>query len=242
MSGVAADPSGRPVRSALESASTPAEQARLVAGLIDHTLLRADASSKEIDTLCDEAVRCGFYSACIHPLWVRRCASRLKGAAVRICSVSGFPFGAALPEVKRLEARRAVEEGADEIDMVIQVGALREGRKQDVAGDIRGVVEAADGRPVKVILECCDLTDDQIRMGCRLAAEAGAHFVKTSTGIGRHGATEEHVRLLREAVGDRLGVKASGGIRDLETCIGMLRAGANRIGTSAGVKIVGGLL
>jgi deoxyribose-phosphate aldolase len=211
---------------------------RVVASVIDHTILKPQTTLADVDRLCREALEQRFYSVCVNPIWVRSCSERVKGTGINVCSVSGFPLGAFRKEVKALEARLGVEDGADEIDMVMNVGALRQGDERVVLEDIRAVVEAS-GVPVKVILECGVLTEEQIVRACCLARDAGAAFVKTSTGIGdAGGAKESYVSLMRRTVGDSMGVKASAGIRDLATCVAMIRAGATRIGTSAGMSIV----
>ena len=212
-----------------------------LAGYIDHTLLKPDAMAPEIERVCDEAIEHRFYSVCVNTSWIETAVHRLEDSGVHVCAVVGFPLGACDPDVKRYEAEVAVDLGAHEIDMVVQIGWLREGRTDLLKREIRDVIEAADERPVKVILETCLLTDEQKRLGCRIADEAGAHFVKTSTGFGGGGATVEDVALMRDAVKQKLGVKASGGIRDTVTAIKMLRAGANRLGTSNSVAIVEGL-
>ncbi len=210
-----------------------------VAALIDHTLLKPDATEKEIDRLCNEALQHRFASVCVNPVYVERCRKRLDGSGVRTCTVIGFPLGATLSEVKAIEARRAQDLGADELDMVIPVGLLKSGRQDLVEADIRAVVQArAPGNLVKVIIETCLLTDEEKRAACRLAARAGADYVKTSTGFAGGGATASDIALMREAVGPTLGVKASGGVKDLHAVQEMVKAGASRIGASAGVKIV----
>ncbi|HYM80656.1 MAG TPA: deoxyribose-phosphate aldolase [Candidatus Limnocylindria bacterium] len=211
------------------------------ASLIDHTLLRPDATREEVEQLCREALQYSFASVCVNPNWVPLCAQMLRGSPVRVCTVVGFPLGAHLPDVKAYEARRAVEQGAGEIDMVINIGALKSRDYALVEQDIRGVVQAV-GRDtvVKVILETALLTRDEKVMGSSLAKAAGADFVKTSTGFASGGATVEDVRLMRETVGPDIGVKASGGIRTPEDARAMVEAGASRIGASASVKIVRG--
>jgi deoxyribose-phosphate aldolase len=212
-----------------------------VAGFIDHTLLKPEATAAQIEQLCREAVQYGFASVCINPCWVRLAASRLKGTPVRVCTVAGFPLGAHAPQVKALEARQAVREGASEIDMVINIGALKGGDDEAVFRDIKAVVDACvDGRAVcKVIIECALLTDEEKVRACRIARRARADFVKTSTGFSTGGATAADVALMSEAVrGARMGVKAAGGIRSLEDLKAMVAAGATRIGASAGVAIV----
>ncbi|MHC4606569.1 MAG: deoxyribose-phosphate aldolase [Planctomycetota bacterium] len=219
-----------------------ADAARKLASLIDHTLLKPDAARADIERLCDEGKKHRFASICVNQTWVPFVAERLRGSGVRICSVAGFPLGASEPEVKTYEARRLREFGADEVDMVMNVGALRSGDERLVRRDIRGVVRAAGSRLlVKVILETCLLTDAEKERACVLAKEAGAQFVKTSTGFGPGGATVEDVRLMRRVVGPEMGVKASGGIRDIDMALGMVRAGASRIGTSSGTAIVAAL-
>ncbi len=219
-------------------ALTPAELARL----IDHTLLKPDATADQIDRLCDECREYGFFAACVNPLWVSRCAQRLAGSTTRVVSVAGFPLGATASLIKAEEARTAVKEGAGEIDMVVNLAALLCGDGAAAVADIRTVVDAVkqvDERAlVKVILETRALTDQQIILGCQCARSAGADFVKTSTGFHpAGGATVEHVRLLRQHAGP-LRVKAAGGIRDLPTALAMLAAGADRLGMSASVTVV----
>jgi deoxyribose-phosphate aldolase len=212
-----------------------------IAKYIDHTLLRPDATFDQITKLCNEAREFGFASVCINPCYVRHCAGLLRGSSVRVCTVIGFPLGANVTETKALEARRAIRDGATEVDMVINVGALKSGRDDLVYRDIRAVVEAAmDGGAIcKVILETGLLTDEEKTRGCQAARRARADFVKTSTGFGPGGATAEDVALMSRAVsGTKMGVKASGGIRSLEDAEQMIRAGATRIGASAGVRIV----
>ena len=211
-----------------------------IASYIDHTLLRPDATRSEIDLLCQEALTYQFASVCVNPCWVRHCASLLQASPVKVCTVIGFPLGATLPDVKAYEARRAIFDGATEIDMVLNVGALKSGDEGTARRDIEAVVQAAhDGCAViKVILETALLSDEEKILACHLAREAGADFVKTSTGFSRGGATVADIDLMRRAVGERLGVKASGGVRDLAGAREMIAAGATRIGASAGVRIV----
>jgi deoxyribose-phosphate aldolase len=212
-----------------------------LASLIDHTMLKPDAAREEIEALCREALQFCFASVCVNPNWVPLAAAVLRGSGVKVCTVIGFPFGAHLPDVKAYEARRAVEQGADEVDMVINIGALKSKDYALVEQDIRGVVQSVGKQTVvKVILETALLTRDEKIMGCSLAKAAGADFVKTSTGFGGGGATVEDVRLMRETVGPDVGVKASGGIRTPEDAQKMVEAGATRIGASASVKIVRG--
>ena len=213
---------------------------RGVAGLIDHTLLKPDATASDIDRLCREAAEWKFATVCVNPTWVAHAAGRLRGSGVGVCSVVGFPLGATTPDVKQYEARRAMFDGATEIDMVINVGSLKSGDVRLVTDDIRAVVGACAERAVtsKVIIETALLTDEEKVTACTLAKAAGADFVKTSTGFGPGGATAADVALMRKAVGDELGVKASGGVRDLQQLQAMVAAGATRIGASAGVRIV----
>lgn len=210
-----------------------------LAGRIDHTLLAADASGQAIDALCLEAARYRFATVCVNGYWASRAAERLRGTDVGICVVVGFPLGATLADVKAAEAHQAVVDGASEIDMVINIGALRSGRYREVAEDVRAVVSSS-GLPVKVILETALLSRDEKVKACTLAKAAGAAFVKTSTGFGPSGATVEDVRLMRRVVGSDVSVKASGGIRDAETAQAMIEAGADRIGASASVHIARG--
>ncbi len=210
-----------------------------LARLIDHTLLKPDATKDQIIKLCDEAVRYGFASVCVHPSWVRFCRERLSGCDVMVGTVVGFPLGANTSETKAFETQKAIEDGADEIDMVVNIGRLKSGEYDYVERDIQAVVEAARTRAsVKVILETGYLTEDEKIKGACLAKQAGADFVKTSTGFGKAGATVADVALLREVVGGEMGVKAAGGIRDYQTAVKMIEAGANRIGTSSGIAII----
>ncbi|MFQ5744353.1 MAG: deoxyribose-phosphate aldolase [Acidobacteriota bacterium] len=213
-----------------------------ISPLIDHTLLRPDASEAEIVQLCREAVEYGFASVCINPYYVPLAADLVRGTPVRVCSVAGFPLGAAMPETKAFEATRAVRDGAGEIDMVINIGALKSGRYDWVRYDIEQVVatsHAADAI-VKVILETVLLTDEQKLIACELARDAGADYVKTSTGFGPGGASTDDVALMRRAVGRSMGVKAAGGIGSRRQAAEMIAAGATRIGASAGVRIARG--
>jgi deoxyribose-phosphate aldolase len=215
---------------------------RDLAPYIDHTLLRPDATAADIDRLCDEAIEHRFAAVCINPTWVRRAAERVRGTGVAVASVIGFPFGAATSEVKAMEARRAIRDGAREIDMVINIGALKSGMHEVVREDIAKVSDACHeaGALNKVIIETALLTDEQKVVACHLAKAAKADYVKTSTGYASGGATVFDVALMRETVGPRMGVKASGGIRTAEDVQDMIAAGATRIGASAGVKIVTG--
>jgi deoxyribose-phosphate aldolase len=213
-----------------------------LAKMIDHTLLKPDATPEQIAQLCFEARKYGFASVCVNPAWVKLCAQLLEGSPVKVCTVIGFPLGATAPEVKAFEAQKAIEDGASEIDMVINIGALKARDLELVAKDIRGVVKAAHDRGalVKVILETVLLTDEEKTIACMLSKEAGADFVKTSTGFAGGGATVHDVELMRRVVGPEMGVKASGGVRTFEEAESMIKAGATRIGASAGVKIIQG--
>jgi len=216
----------------------PSKSCNRIAPLVDHTLLKPGATQEEIATLCKEAREYCFASVCVNPSYVSLAARLLAGSGVKVCTVVGFPLGSTTPTVKAIEARDAIASGAEEIDMVINVGALKSGNDALAADDIRAVREAARGKVLKVILETSLLTDDEKVRACRMSKEAGADFVKTSTGFGGGGATVEDVKLMRETVGPLLGVKASGGIRDTATARAMIEAGANRLGTSASVAIV----
>lgn len=211
-----------------------------IAHYIDHTILKADATRDEIAKLCDEAKTHQFFSVCVNAANVAMAKEFVLGSDVRVCAVVGFPLGATTPQVKAFETHEAVRAGAEEVDMVINVGALKSGDFELVAQDIQAVVDAAHGKLVKVILECALLTPEQITIASSLAKGAGADFVKTSTGFGPGGATTQDVELMRSIVGDDMGVKASGGIRDYDTAMAMIKAGANRLGCSSGVKIVSG--
>ncbi len=209
------------------------------ASLIDHTLLKPEASVSDIKTLCSEAAQYGFASVCVNPGWVKQAAEFLKGTGVPVCTVIGFPLGATLPDVKAYEARRAIFNGAGEVDMVINIGALKSGDDCLVEDDIRAVVEAAHENHIlcKVIIETALLTDDEKVRACIASKNAGADFVKTSTGFAKGGATADDVSLMRNTVGSALGVKASGGVKGIEDARAMFEAGATRIGASVGVKI-----
>jgi deoxyribose-phosphate aldolase len=211
-----------------------------LAKMIDHTLLKPDATPDKVAQLCVEARRFNFASVCVNPSNIKLCAELLRGSPVKVCSVIGFPFGATLPEIKVLETQAVLQYGATEVDMVINIGALKGGDHELVARDIRGVVATAHaaGALCKVIIETAMLTDEEKVTACLLAKEAGADFVKTSTGYGGGGATVNDIALMRRVVGSEMGVKASGGIHTREEVEAMLKAGANRIGASAGVKIV----
>lgn len=218
-----------------------------LAAYIDHTYLKPDATPVTIEALCEEAAQFGFYSVCVNGRWVSLCRELLdvlnknKPSQVGISAVCGFPLGAQSSSVKAYEAARAAQDGATEIDMVITIGSLLIGDSKAVEDDIRAVVAAVEGQAiVKVIMETGMLTDEQKRLGCRLAEQAGAHYVKTSTGFGPGGATKEDILLMRQSVSATMGVKASGGVRDYTTALTMIQAGATRIGTSSGAAIVQG--
>ncbi len=206
---------------------------------IDHTILNPDATKDEVIKVIDEAKAYNFASVCLEPCWVTLAAERLADSEVKVCTVIGFPLGANTKTVKAFEAKEAVENGADEVDMVLNIGALKSGEYDLVLEDMKAVREAAKDAVVKVILETCLLTDEEKKKACALAKEAGMDFVKTSTGFSTAGATTDDVKLMREAVGDAMGVKASGGIRDRETAEAMIAAGASRIGASKSIAIVG---
>lgn len=206
--------------------------------MIDHTLLKPEATKEMIENLCREAKEFDFKSVCVNPYWVSTAYEELRDSDVLVCTVVGFPLGATTKETKFFETDFAVQEGADEIDMVINVGALKSKQYNVVLEDIKSVVQAANGRTVKVIIETCLLTDEEKVKACELSKEAGANFVKTSTGFSTAGANVEDVELMRSIVGDALEVKASGGIRDLDTALKMIEAGATRLGVSAGVQIM----
>lgn len=212
-----------------------------IAKSIDHTLLKPEATFNQIHALVDEAKQYRFFSVCVNPSYVATCADLLKGTGVQVCTVIGFPLGASSTATKAFETAHAIKDGADEIDMVINIGALKSQKLLLVEEDIREVVYAAEGKLVKVIIETSLLTDEEKVIACQLAEKAGANFVKTSTGFNGGGATVADIKLMKESVSSTIGVKASGGIRDLETAKKMLAAGATRLGTSAGVLIVKGL-
>ncbi|WP_411214301.1 deoxyribose-phosphate aldolase [Terribacillus saccharophilus] len=211
-----------------------------IAAYIDHTLLKPDATKEQIDVIVEEAATHKFASVCVNPYWVSHCAQQLKGTDVKVCTVIGFPLGASTSTVKALETKDAIEKGAGEIDMVINIGALKSGDLVTVESDIRAVVEAAAGVLTKVIIETSLLTEEEKVTACELAVKAGADFVKTSTGFSGGGATVEDIKLMRNTVGPDIGVKASGGVRDREATLAMIQAGATRIGASAGVQIIAG--
>lgn len=213
-----------------------------IALAIDHTVLKPDTTLEQIIQLCEEAKEYQFGAVCVNPFWIKRATELLAGTAVKIAAVIGFPLGANTTAVKAYETKQAIENGATEIDMVLSIGALKSGDWETVHDDILAVVEAARGKAiVKVILETGLLSEEEKKQACRISQQAGADFVKTSTGFGPGGATVEDIRLMRQEVGDKMGVKASGGIRDAKTAKSMIEAGANRLGTSAGVAILTGL-
>ncbi len=212
-----------------------------LAKYIDHTLLRTDARRGDVEKLVEEAKAHRFASVCVSPIWVAFASQALRGSGVKTCTVIGFPQGATPSAVKAFETKQAIADGAEEVDMVIAVGRLKDGDDAYVKADIEAVVAAAKGKALtKVIIETCLLTDEEKRRACRLAKEAGADFVKTSTGFSTGGATAVDVQLMRESVGESVGVKASGGVRSRADAEAMLAAGATRLGTSSGVQIVAG--
>ena len=234
------DKDGRVLRVHAETlGSSTANQSKL-AGMIDHTLLKPDATVAQIEQLCREAITYGFGAVCVNGYWVKQCKKSLAGSPVKIAATIGFPLGAMTTKLKRAETKRAIKDGAVEIDMVMNVGELKSGNLVAVARDIREVVLEAHSRDaiVKVIIETCLLTDEEKVTACLIAMEAEADFVKTSTGFSSGGATVEDVALMRSVVGDKLGVKAAGGIRSLSDAMKMVEAGANRIGASSGIRIV----
>ncbi|HPK86394.1 MAG TPA: deoxyribose-phosphate aldolase [Atribacterota bacterium] len=211
-----------------------------IARLIDFTALRPEMTGEQIEKLCKEARQYHFYSVCINPYFIPLAKAFLADAEVKICTVVGFPLGATLSQVKVYEAKEAAKMGAQEIDMVINVSALKDKDYQKVLQEIRLVVRAVPGLLCKVILENCLLTDEEKKIACQIVLEAGAHFVKTSTGFDKGGATIADIRLMRKVVGNHLGIKAAGGIRDYKTALQMIKAGATRIGASQGIQIVEG--
>lgn len=212
---------------------------KTLAAMIDHTVLKPGATNEQVVQLCRQAMEYHFASVCVNPCFVKLAAGELKGSDVKTCTVIGFPLGASTTGIKAFEAKKAVEEGAQEVDMVINIGALKEGNLEYIENDIAQVVKASEGALVKVIIETCFLTDEEKVTACKLAKKAGANFVKTSTGFGIGGATAADVALMRKTVGETMGVKASGGIKNLQEAITMVEAGASRIGTSSGTAIVG---
>jgi len=206
--------------------------------MIDHTVLKADTPLETVKRICDEAMEYGFASVCINPCHVAYCADYLKDSDVNVCTVIGFPLGANTSAVKAFETKDAIANGADEIDMVMNIGALKDKNYDLVRDDVKAVVEAANGTLVKVILETCLLTEDEIKKACELCVEAKADYVKTSTGFSTRGATIEDVRIMKEAVHGKAKVKAAGGVRTPEDMVNIVAAGADRIGTSAGCSLV----
>ena len=221
----------------MSNLSDPKELARY----IDHTLLKPDAQRADIEKLCREAVEHGFYSVCVNGSRVELARSLVEDSGVKVAAVVGFPLGAMDSDVKRYETEVAIDHGAEEIDLVLNIAKLKEGDDAYVLRELRDVVEAADERPVKVIIETCLLTEEEKIRACGLVVESGAAFIKTSTGFSTGGATLDDIKLLRQHVGEKFGVKASGGIRDTQTALAMIEAGATRLGTSAGIAIVKGL-
>lgn len=207
---------------------------------MDHTLLKPEATKEQVEQLIQEAKDYNFKSVCINPTWVSLASELLQDTDVKVCTVIGFPLGANTSETKAFETKDAVKNGANEVDMVINIGALKAGDDQKVFEDIQAVVKASDDALVKVIIETCLLTDDEKRRACQLAKKAGADFVKTSTGFSTGGAKVEDIRLMRETVGETMGVKASGGVHTYDEAVAMIEAGATRIGASASITIVNG--
>ncbi len=211
-----------------------------LAKYIDHTLLKPEARDSDIEKLCREAAEHGFFSVCVNSSWVKFAVAQLQGSGVAVASVTGFPLGAMSSAAKAFETEKAIADGATEIDTVLHVGRLKQGDDAYVLEDLRGVVQAAQGHKVKVIFETCLLTDEEKERACRLSVEAGAAFVKTSTGFSTGGATLDDVKLMHRTVSGRCEVKASGGIRDRAAALAMIEAGATRLGTSAGISILAG--
>jgi deoxyribose-phosphate aldolase len=211
-----------------------------VASIIDHTVLKPETTPEDIKKICKEAVENKFASVCVNSCYVKLVSEEVKGSEVKVCTVIGFPLGAAATESKAFETKNAIEKGAQEVDMVINIGMLKAMNHDYVRNDIKAVVEAAKGRALtKVIIESCLLTDEEKVMACKLAKEAGADFVKTSTGFSKWGAKVEDIKLMRETVGSEMGVKASGGVHSFEDAVNMIEAGASRIGASSSLKIIG---
>ncbi|MDW4527422.1 deoxyribose-phosphate aldolase [Rossellomorea marisflavi] len=216
--------------------------AQQIANMIDHTLLKPESTKEQVEILCQEAKEYTFASVCVNPTWVSYAHELLEGTQVKVCTVIGFPLGASTPEVKAFETKDAITNGATEVDMVINIGALKSGDDALVKRDMEAVVAASKGKALsKVIIETCLLTDEEKVKACKLAVEAGADYVKTSTGFSTGGATVADITLMRETVGPDIGVKASGGVRSLEDAQNMIEAGATRLGASSGVKIMQGL-
>lgn len=214
---------------------------KYIANMIDHTLLKADATKDQVEVICQEAKKHGFFSVCVNPTWIKTAAEYLKDSDVKVCTVIGFPLGATTSETKSFETKDAIQKGAHEVDLVINIGKLKDGDDETVEQDIRSVVEAAEGKAlVKVIIETSLLTEEEKVRACKLAVKAGADYVKTSTGFSTGGATVEDIKLMRETVGPAIGVKASGGVRNREVVENVIEAGATRIGASSSVAIVQG--
>ena len=212
-----------------------------IAKMIDHTILKAFATENDVKQLCKEAKEYNFFSVCINPANIELAKKELEGSDVKVCTVIGFPLGANTSEVKAFETKDAIKKGADEVDMVINIGALKDKNYDYVLNDIKAVVDAADKKAlVKVIIETCYLTDEEKKIACELSVKAGADFVKTSTGFGTGGSTPEDIKLMREVVGPNIGVKASGGVRNQEDAKAVIEAGCSRIGASASVAITKG--
>ena len=212
-----------------------------IANMIDHTILKAVATKEDVKKLCNEAKEYNFFSVCINPANIEFAKKELEGSSVKVCTVIGFPLGANTSEVKAFETKDAIKKGADEVDMVINIGALKDKDYDYVLNDIKAVVDAANKEAlVKVIIETCYLTDDEKKIACELSVKAGADFVKTSTGFGTGGSTPEDIKLMREVVGPNIGVKASGGVRNQEDAKAVIEAGCSRIGASASVAITKG--
>ena len=208
---------------------------------IDHTVLKAQTTEADVKKVCEEAKEYGFFSVCINPAYIEFSKEQLKGSDVKVCTVIGFPLGANTSEVKAFETIDAIKKGADEVDMVINIGALKDKKYDYVQNDIKAVVDAADGKAlVKVIIETCYLTDEEKKIVCELAKKAGTDYVKTSTGFGTGGSTPQDIKLMRETVGENIGVKASGGVRSTADAQAVISAGASRIGASASISIVTG--
>lgn len=211
-----------------------------LAGLIDHTALKPETTLAEIHQLCSEAKEHTFFSVCVNPYWIPDAKKDLEGSDVKVCTVVGFPLGANSPRTKQHEAADAIEHGAEELDMVINIGAALEGHWDFVEHEVHLVVSAASGKNVKVILETCLLSDEQIASACKAAVHGGAHFVKTSTGMSTGGASVDHIKLIKANVPENIGIKASGGIKTSDQAIALVKAGATRIGASASVALVSG--
>lgn len=212
-----------------------------IANMIDHTILKAFVTKEDVIDICKEAKENGFFSVCINPTHIELVKKELQGSDVKVCTVIGFPLGTNTPEVKAFETKDAIAKGADEVDMVINIGALKDKNYDLVEKDIKAVVDAADKKAlVKVIIETCYLTDEEKKIACELAVKAGTDYVKTSTGFGTGGSTPADIKLMREAVGSDIGVKASGGVRNNQDAIAVIEAGATRIGASASVAIING--